>query len=261
MNSKHISLLRSPINGECLDLTERPTGTFLVGKQTGASFPVRDGIPVFIDPSRLTEANEKSRKYYDLLAPFYEFTQWVYYRFKGGEANARNEYLQYVGVKEGDRVLEVSVGNGVNIEYLPRNAAYFGIDVSWGQLKRCKDLESKRGVDIELYQAEAEHLPFCDEAFDVVFNVASINYFEDKKRAIDEMFRVAKPGARMMIADETEKAAHAHNRLPIYRGFFNSSKAPVVPPIDLLPDNAAEVKLTEIRNGLYYVTEFKKPTT
>ena len=97
-----------------------------------------------------------------------------------------------------------------------------------------------------------------DEAFDIVFNVASINYFEEKKKAIDEMFRVAKPGARMMIVDETEKAAHAHNKLPLYRGYFNSSKEPVVPPIDLLPGNATDVKLTEIRNGLYFVLEFRK---
>ncbi len=258
LNEKYLSLLRNPLNGERIDMVETPDGIFLVGRDSRMLFPVREGIPVFIEPSKLTDANEKSRRYYDILAPFYQFTQSVYYWFKGGEARARNEYLQYVGVKDGDRVLEVSIGNGVNIESLPRGAEYFGIDVSWGQLKRCRELGSKSGIYIELFQAEAEHLPFCDEAFDVVFNVASINYFEDKRKAIDEMFRVAKPGARMMIADETEKAAHAHNRLPIYRGFFNGSKAPVVPPVHLLPENAVDVKLTEIRNGLYFVLEFKK---
>ncbi len=257
LNEKYLSLLRNPVNGERIDMVETPDGVFLVGRESRMLFPVREGIPVFIDPSKLTDASEKSRRYYDILAPFYQFTQSVYYRFKGGEESARNEYLQYAGVKDGDRVLEVSVGNGVNIQYLPRGADYFGIDVSWGQLKRCRELNSS-GLSIELFQAEAEHLPFCDEAFDVVFNVASINYFEDKRKAIDEMFRVAKPGARMMIADETEKAAHAHNKLPIYRGFFNSSKVPVTPPTDLLPDNATDVKLTEIRNGLYFVLEFRK---
>ncbi|MCL4512340.1 MAG: hypothetical protein M1470_14965 [Bacteroidetes bacterium] len=36
-------------------------------------------------------------------------------------------------------------------------------------------------------------------------------------------------------ADETERSARAHNKLPIYRGFFNSSKEAVTPPVDLLP--------------------------
>ena len=252
-----LSLLRSPVNGERLELTERAGETHLVGTDSGTSFPVRDGIPVFIDPGRLNAANEKSRIYYDILSPFYQLTQSVYYNLKGGEEQSRNEYLKYVEVENGDSVLEVSIGNGVNIKYLPANAEYFGVDVSWGQLRRCRqNIGADRNID--LFQAEAEHLPFCDEAFNVVFNVASINYFENKKKAIDEMFRVAKPGARMMIADETEKAAHAHNKLPLFRGFFNSSRDPISPPINLLPSDATEIRLSEIRQGLYYCLRFRK---
>lgn len=258
MNLKYLPILRNPMNQEPLDLQETAEGTALVGRNTGTRYRLRDGIPVFVDPARLTEANERSRIYYDILASFYRFTQSFYYRLRGGEAKSRNEYLKYVGIKEGDRVLEVSVGNGANIKFLPRNAEYFGIDVSWGQLRECLALELRFGFNIELFEAEAEHLPFCDKAFDVVFNVASINYFEDKRKAIDEMFRVAKPGARMMIADETEKAAHSHNRLPIYRGFFNSSKTAVSPPTDLLPRNAIDVSLAEIRDGLYFCLQFRK---
>ncbi len=258
MNGKVLSLLRSPVNGERLELIERAGETYLIGTNSGTSFPVRDGIPIFIDPGRLTVANEKSRIYYDILSPFYRFTQSVYYKIRGGEERSRSEYLRYVEVRNGDSVLEVSIGNGVNIKYLPMNAEYFGVDVSWGQLKRCQ-----RGVglkrDVEVFQAEAESLPFRDEAFDVVFNVASINYIEDKKKAVDEMFRVARPGARLLIADETEKAARAHNKLPIFRGFFNGSKDPVTPPVDLLPSDAKEVRLSEIRNGLYFCLQFQKP--
>ena len=259
MNVKYLSRLCDPVTRERLRLIERSGRTYLIGTESGTLFPVRDGIPVFIDPSRLTRANQKSRMYYDLLAPVYRFSQAFYYRLRGGEDKARNEYLQFVPVSEGDSVLEISVGNGANIRFLPRSAEFFGIDVSWGQLKRCSDLGKKIGFDIELFQAEAEHLPFADEAFDVVFNVASINYIEDKKKAVDEMFRVARPGARLLIADETEKAARAHNKLPIFRGFFNGSRDPVTPPVDLLPSDAKEVKLSEIRNGLYFCLQFQKP--
>lgn len=260
MHVENLSLLRSPVNHEPLDLRETLDGTVLVGKESGTIFRLREGIPVFTDQSRFTDANRKSRRYYDLLSPFYQFTQSFYYRLKGGEERSRNEYLNYAAVREGDRVLEISVGNGANIRFLPRKAEYFGIDVAWGQLKKCRALKLKHGLNIELFQAEAEHLPFCDEAFDVVFNVGSINYFEDKKKAIDEMFRVAKPGARMMIADETEKAANAHNKLPIFRGFFNRSKEPVKPPIDLLPHDATDINLVEIRNGLYFCLQFRSPS-
>ena len=258
MNDEYLPLLRSPVNGERFERVEKDGKPFLIGKESGMLFPLRDGIPVFIDPAKLSESNKKSRIYYDILSPFYQFTQSTYYRLRGGEEEARNEYLKYVGANEGDAVLEISIGNGVNIGYLPEKARYFGIDVSWGQLKRCRQNARRYGRDIELFQAEAEHLPFRDCVFDVVFNVASINYFEDKKKAIDEMFRVAKPGARMMIADETAKGARAHNRLPIFRGFFNSSKDPVAPPVDLLPSNATEVRLSEIRDGLYFCLQSRK---
>ena len=258
MDMKHLSLLRNPFNHEALEIRETPGGTFLAGSESGELFRIKDGIPVFIDTDKLTEADAKSRRFYDILSPFYEFTQSIYFRVKGGEAESRNEYLRFVDVRPGDKVLEVSIGNGVNVRHLPRTAEYFGIDVSWGQLKRCLASGSRYGFDVEVYQGEAERLPFRDEAFDVVFNVGSINYFEDKAKAIDEMFRVAKPGARMMIADETEKAARSHNKLPIYRGFFNSSEPSSRSPRDYLPKEAEGVKLTEIRDGLYFCLQFRK---
>ena len=258
LNEKYLSLLRSPVNGESLELMEKPDGNYLVGKESGTVFPIRDGIPVLMNSSNLSDANEKSMRFYDVLTPFYEFTQSFYYRMKGGEEKVRTEYLRYAGVREGDRVLEVSIGNGVNIKFLPRNTEYFGIDVSWGQLKICRQSMSRYNLNIEIFQAEAEHLPFLDESFDVVFNVGSINYFEDKRKAIDEMIRVAKPGGRMLIADETEKSAYNHNKLPIYRGFFNRSKEPVVPQVSLLPQYISDVKLTEIRNGAYFCLQFRK---
>lgn len=258
MNPQTLSLLCSPTDHDPLELRDTPEGQILVGRDSGAVFQIRDGIPVLMDSSNMSDANEKSRQFYDLLAPFYEFSQGIYYAVSGGEEKARNEYLKYAGVREGDRVLEVSIGNGINIKFLPRNADYFGIDVSWGQLKRCQRNISKYNLNVEIFLAEAEHLPFLDGIFDVVFNVGSINYFENKQAAIEEMLRVAKPEASLLIADETEKSARMHNKLPIYRGFFNSFKESVVPPTDLLPDNVNHVRLTEIRGGAYYCLQFKK---
>ncbi len=258
INPHTLDFLRSPISHDPLELRETSEGKVLIGKDSGDIFEIRESIPVLVDPSTMSEANKKSRRFYDLLAPFYEFSQSIYYAMNGGEENSRDEYLKYTGVNKGDRVLEVSIGNGVNLKFLPRNADYFGIDVSWGQLKRCQRTISKHSLNVEIFLAEAEHLPFIDGIFDVVFNVGSINYFEDKQAAIKEMLRVAKPGASLLIADETEKSARTHNRLPIYRGFFNSFKDPVVPPRALLPSEVEQVRLTEIRGGAYYCLQFRK---
>jgi ubiquinone/menaquinone biosynthesis C-methylase UbiE len=50
----------------------------------------------------------------------------------------------------------------------------------------------------------AEDLPFDDNVFDIVFHVGGINFFNDKKLAIEEMIRVAKKGTKILISDETD---------------------------------------------------------
>ena len=57
----------------------------------------------------------------------------------------------------------------------------------------------------DLFLGNAECLPFADESFDVVFHVGGINFFNDRAKAIREMIRVAKPGSKILIADETEE--------------------------------------------------------
>lgn len=258
LDSEALDLICNPINHERLELRPSKKGPLLVGTKSGDVFHVSNGIPILMDPSHLTDSKRKSQIFYDILAPFYEFSQWIYYSLNGGEGTARNEYLRFIDVKQGDRVLEVSIGNGINIKFLPRNARYFGIDVSLGQLKQCRRNTSKLNLSTKIFQADADQLPFFDNTFDSVFNIGSINYFENKKQAIMEMIRVANPGGLILMADETERFAKNHDRYPIYRGFFGSRTRKVGPPIDELPGGITDVELREIRKGAYFCLRFRK---
>ena len=119
-------MICNPFTHETLHLSDTSEGPVLVGDESATTFRVRDGIPILMNSANITNASQKSRRYYDAVAPIYAFTQSVYYRLNGGEAESRQEYLNYVRVKKGDRVLEVSVGNGANIRFLPKEAEYFG---------------------------------------------------------------------------------------------------------------------------------------
>ena len=99
-----------------------------------------------------------------------------------------------------------------------------------------------------------------DNSFDRVFHVGGINFFGDKKKAIDEMIRVAKPGTRILICDENEKGAQAYERfLPSFKKMAGEQRPAVVPPVDLLPPQMQEVRLFEVWNGWMYCIEFRKP--
>jgi ubiquinone/menaquinone biosynthesis C-methylase UbiE len=163
----------------------------------------------------------------------------------------------------GGRVLEVSIGPGVNLPYLldrPDVGDVFGLDISLGQLQRCQSYTAKKGWDVELFLGNGEQLPFRDDSFEGIFHVGGINFFNDKKAAIEEMIRVAKPGARILIADETEKGARGYEKfLPGFKKSFNGRRGAVRPPIDLVPEAMLEKRVFDIWRGWLYCIELGKP--
>ena len=163
----------------------------------------------------------------------------------------------------GGKVLEVSVGQGVNLPYLVKRAdvgEVFGLDISLGQLSRCQSYLRKNALNVDLFLGNGEQLPFQSESFDGVFHIGGINFFNNKKAAIDEMIRVAKPGARILIADETEKGAQGYEKfIPGFKNSFGSKRKAIVPPMDLVPLEMLETRVVDVWKGWLYCLEFIKP--
>lgn len=137
MKPEAVAVLCSPETHKPLELASE-TGAdgkvreVLLDPQSGRKFPIRDGIPIFLEDSQVTGLNRKYQKLYDRIAPFYDLPNRVYAYFKGGgEKQVRTTYLRKLEIGEGDKVLEVSIGTGANLRYLPPTAHYFGLDISW----------------------------------------------------------------------------------------------------------------------------------
>ncbi|HSO88803.1 MAG TPA: methyltransferase domain-containing protein [Draconibacterium sp.] len=175
--------------------------------------------------------------------------------FCGGVKSAKKDVLSHLDLKDNSVVLETGIGAAENFYYLNReakNLSFFGIDIQKQMLIHSVRNLKKWNISAELFLANAEELPFKDEMFDVVFHLGSINLFQNKERAINEMIRVAKPGSKLVIADESEKGGKLMN-------FFTGSNDVVVPPLNIIPKEMLNVSIETIWKGYGYVIEFWKP--
>jgi ubiquinone/menaquinone biosynthesis C-methylase UbiE len=173
----------------------------------------------------------------------------------GGARNARLEVMERLEIKKDDYVLETGIGAGDNLPYLNRMFdvhTYFGLDIQKQMIRLCKKNMKKWGLAGIICRADAQALPYADESFDFVFHLGAINLFTDKKKAIEEMIRVAKPGTKIVIADETEKAGKLLN-------IFMGKQEEIIPPVELVPDNMEDIKLEFIWKDYGYLIEFRKP--
>lgn len=255
-----IDVLRSPNSGLALTAVSDGGGEFLVSA-AGESFPVRRGIPVFSAAEDFTASNQKYNRLYERIGGFYDDSQRLAFRLLGIErAGLFLSYLRMLEIKPGDLVLETSVGTGLNFKYLPRGIRLLGIDLSAEMLVNCQANLRRWALDADLFQGNAERLPFADDQVDVVYHVGGINFFNDRARAIREMIRVAKPGSRILIADETEKHVQAaFERTPVAAGYFKNRSNPVAAPIDLVPPEMQDVQCQLLSAGNFYVLTFRKP--
>jgi SAM-dependent methyltransferase len=244
-------------------LTQDAGGQAFVCPVCSRTYPVHDGIVHFIESTELSGQNRRFAHLYDWFSWVYTPSMRASFAFIGmTEKTGRNQVLDRLTPRNG-RVLEVSVGSGPNLPYLLDRAdvaEVHGLDISIGQLRRCRALVRRHGWFVPLYLATAESLPFQNDCFDTVLHVGGINYFNDKARAIAEMVRVAKPGAHIVIVDERERAAKAYERtLPGFKGSFATDRPAVNAPVDAVPPGMDNIVLSDLWRGWFYCLEFDKP--
>jgi len=252
MNAQCLPLLCDPDTHAPLQLA----GDSLFNPETGARYPIRDGIPAFAEKPAGT--NQTQQAIYDRLAKIYDINERVFGWFFRTR-DIRRQIIRELEAPPAARVLEVSVGTGANFSYFDRDVELFGLDVSWGMLRKCARKVREGGLNAHLFQGEAERLPFRDGVFDSVFCCGAINFFRDQAHAVEEMVRAAKRGTRILILGATQKAVpswHKNNRL--VRWYFLETTKPGVRPIDLVPRGTTAIQVREIVAGMGYSLTFRK---
>lgn len=138
--------------------------------------------------------NDFVARVYEKLASTYDFT------FGPTLHPGRVQALQRMGIKAGDRVLEVGVGTGINTSLYPRTCHVTGIDLSDSMLEKARERVVKHGLsNIRLLEMDAANLTFPDDSFDIVYAPYLISVVPDPVAVVREMVRVCRPGGKIIV--------------------------------------------------------------
>lgn len=231
----------------------------------GRTFPITDGVARFVGPDDLVGMNRGFARFYDAICRVYDPFVTAGFAFLGGEKAVREDAVSRLAPR--GRVIEVSIGTGGNLPYLfarPEVAEVHGLDVSAGQLERCRRRCVQQGWPVDLTLGLAEALPYRDASFDAVLHLGGINFFSDRAAALREMARIARPGARIVVIDETEAVASGYRRFSrLLPGFTDLFAGPageaIVPPVDLLPPGMEDVGVESIWRDHGWCLSFRVP--
>ena len=183
MNAEFLADLRCPESGEPLQWDEKQQCLVVTG--TGRRFPVRDGIPRFVEDEHLDTFG----------------LQWNRYEVAHDDED-RATFQAKTGVRleelTGLRVLDAGCGGGRYSRIAAQAGAHvIGVDHTRAVEKAsvlCEGLSNARFI-----QADLKHLPLATASFDFVFSIGVMHHDADTRAVFEPVARMVRPGGRLAV--------------------------------------------------------------
>jgi len=256
MRSETVEIMCNPYKGEPFIWLDNQ----LVGAASGQVFQIREGIPVILAPEGTQGRNRSSKLLHDWIAFSYDAIVSLGDKIQlNSELRVRQQYVAKLDLKPGDKVLETAAGTASNLFHLPEQIEYFGLDISFQMLKYARKKARRADRQVELIQADAAHIPFRNESFDLVLQMGGLQFMEDPFKSVNEMARVALPGTTIHIIDEVGGAMRTLSRLPAHQKYSQDKETAVEGIKRLAPQSMLKITSQIIENTDFYALSFQKP--
>ena len=127
--------------------------------------------------------------------------------------------LEMLEPRKEERILDVGCGTGVfTQDALEHGASIVGVDISFPMLQQAAKKLS--GHPFTAIAGNMTSLPFLDNSFDKVYSMTAIEFVADAQQAVNELNRVARRGAKIVLSSlnslspwaerRKKKAEHGH---------------------------------------------------
>jgi ubiquinone/menaquinone biosynthesis C-methylase UbiE len=102
---------------------------------------------------------------------------------------------------QGRKVLDIGCGPGWLVRnYASNGADVYAVDIANKAIELTQKMLDIFNLSAQLQVANAETLPFEDNTFDFVSSSGVLHHTPDMQKAVDEAFRVLKPGCEAVIS-------------------------------------------------------------
>lgn len=121
-------------------------------------------------------------------------------------------------ISPSDQVVDVGIGTGPNLRFLPRGVQVVGVDPNEYMWPYAMAKASSNGIDLRLVEGVCEKLPLEDTCYDFVIVTLTLCSVQNPSQAVSEILRVLKPGGTLIfiehvLADPSRPVFRAAQRL------------------------------------------------
>ncbi len=133
---------------------------------------------------------------FDILAPVYNrFSKLLF-------SEVRDDIIKKMDFEPEDKILDVGGGTGAFLEKILRREPEIQVVL----LDSSKSMIEESKITDSIVQGKACRNPFSKNSFDYVLCTDALHHFANKKKSVQEMMRIVKPGGTIIIFDMNAKS-------------------------------------------------------
>jgi ubiquinone/menaquinone biosynthesis C-methylase UbiE len=139
---------------------------------------------------------DKIRSRYDRISSFYDLMESILERI----AFSRWRKKVFASLR-GEKILEVGVGTGKNLDFYPAEKKIAAIDFSPRMLSKARNRAKDKGLSVDLMEMDVQDLRFEDQTFDTIVATFVFCSVPDPLKGLREVKRVCKKNGLIILLE------------------------------------------------------------